>query len=281
MRNSTAPDRKPKFCQFANYTPGKGAVGCTFRNEHDGKHSYEVAETDEEGDMRSCDGSDICKADFHHPACRGYQREQIQSGPYHAHVDREGVLRDVQRAGSRIAAHYSPDSRELAVFAPETLQYVVGQFDERGIFRTRTVSKIVPDGFRPLHWSPESMFVLHTQEEREPLTNEQAAEELVSKLRAVPDPVDEDEDMLTVDHDAVHHPSHYRTIPATIKHPNGIEAIDVTRWFPFAEGNVLKYLLRAGHKGDRLEDLRKARQYLDFAIEFEEEARTNKGENDV
>ena len=75
-----------------------------------------------------------------------------------------------------------------------------------------------------------------------------------------------------VQHDPVHHPSHYTFIPATKKHPNGIEVIDVTRWLPFAEGNVLKYILRAGRKGDRLEDLRKARQYLDFAIEFEEES---------
>lgn len=34
-------------------------------------------------------------------------------------------------------------------------------------------------------------------------------------------------------------------------------------------GNVLKYVARAGKKGDRVEDLRKARRYLDFAIERE------------
>lgn len=35
-------------------------------------------------------------------------------------------------------------------------------------------------------------------------------------------------------------------------------------------GTVVKYLLRAGHKGDRLEDLKKARQTLDRLIEIEE-----------
>ncbi len=35
-------------------------------------------------------------------------------------------------------------------------------------------------------------------------------------------------------------------------------------------GTVIKYLMRAGHKGSRLEDLKKARHTLDRAIEIEE-----------
>lgn len=35
----------------------------------------------------------------------------------------------------------------------------------------------------------------------------------------------------------------------------------------FYRGNVVKYLLRAGHKGVKLEDLKKARHYLDRVIE--------------
>lgn len=38
----------------------------------------------------------------------------------------------------------------------------------------------------------------------------------------------------------------------------------------FYRGNVVKYLLRAGHKGVKLEDLKKARHYLDRVIEIEE-----------
>lgn len=38
----------------------------------------------------------------------------------------------------------------------------------------------------------------------------------------------------------------------------------------FYAGNCLKYLLRAGRKGSRLEDLKKARHYLDKMIELEE-----------
>jgi hypothetical protein len=38
----------------------------------------------------------------------------------------------------------------------------------------------------------------------------------------------------------------------------------------FCVGNVIKYVSRAPHKGNMLQDLKKARQYLDFAIEHEE-----------
>jgi hypothetical protein len=61
--------------------------------------------------------------------------------------------------------------------------------------------------------------------------------------------------------DAVDHPSHYTWLP------NGIEVIDVTAAFPFVRGNALKYLLRADHKGRKLEDLKKARWYLDYEIQ--------------
>lgn len=63
----------------------------------------------------------------------------------------------------------------------------------------------------------------------------------------------------------VHHPEHYkRKVP-------GIECIDVVQHFNFNLGNVIKYAWRAGDKGDYLEDLRKARQYLDFEIARVEE----------
>lgn len=38
----------------------------------------------------------------------------------------------------------------------------------------------------------------------------------------------------------------------------------------FYAGNALKYLLRAGRKGSKVEDLKKARHYLDRLIEIEE-----------
>lgn len=66
--------------------------------------------------------------------------------------------------------------------------------------------------------------------------------------------------------DSVNHPKHY-------KHPSGAECIDIAEWFPFNLGNAIKYIWRAGIKSDRLEDLRKARWYVDREIAREEEQR--------
>jgi hypothetical protein len=59
------------------------------------------------------------------------------------------------------------------------------------------------------------------------------------------------------DHDPVNAPAHYRS------HPSGIECIQVTEHMGFLLGNVIKYLWRADLKGDAIDDLRKARWYLD------------------
>lgn len=59
--------------------------------------------------------------------------------------------------------------------------------------------------------------------------------------------------------DPVEHPDHYTWLP-------GVECIAVVAHFPFNLGAAIKYIWRAGRKGDALEDLRKARQCLDFEI---------------
>lgn len=47
----------------------------------------------------------------------------------------------------------------------------------------------------------------------------------------------------------------------TALHPEPIEVIEA--WgLGFCDGNAVKYIARAGKKGDRLEDLRKAQWYL-------------------
>lgn len=65
--------------------------------------------------------------------------------------------------------------------------------------------------------------------------------------------------------DAVEHPSHYTY--------GRIECIDyiTDKGFDFCLGNVIKYVTRAGHKIDALEDLKKARWYLDREITLLEE----------
>jgi hypothetical protein len=61
--------------------------------------------------------------------------------------------------------------------------------------------------------------------------------------------------------DPVHNPSHYKS--------GGIEVIDVIEAFDlnFRLANVIKYVLRAGRKGDMLQDLEKAAWYLDREID--------------
>mgnify|MGYP001595887876 CR=1 FL=1 len=64
-----------------------------------------------------------------------------------------------------------------------------------------------------------------------------------------------------MNHDPVNHPSHY------CSHPSGIEAITITEHMSFCVGNAIKYMWRAGLKGDTsLEDLKKARWYIDREI---------------
>lgn len=73
--------------------------------------------------------------------------------------------------------------------------------------------------------------------------------------------------------DKVNHPKHYTSSEAKCtkcNHP--IECIDVTRHMSFNIGNVIKYLWRTKLKNG-LEDLKKARWYLDDQIK-QEEAKT-------
>lgn len=63
--------------------------------------------------------------------------------------------------------------------------------------------------------------------------------------------------------DPVNHPSHYTD--------GRIEVIDFIqdKKLNFCRGNIVKYVARAGKKGDKtkeIEDLKKARQYCDFEI---------------
>jgi len=61
--------------------------------------------------------------------------------------------------------------------------------------------------------------------------------------------------------DMVNHPPHYKA--------GGIETIDFieAKELSYHLGNVIKYVSRADHKGNKLEDLKKAQWYLARAIE--------------
>jgi hypothetical protein len=61
-------------------------------------------------------------------------------------------------------------------------------------------------------------------------------------------------------HDPVNHPEHYKV--------GGIETIDFieAKSLSYNLGNVVKYLTRADHKGNKLQDLQKAQWYLNREI---------------
>lgn len=65
-----------------------------------------------------------------------------------------------------------------------------------------------------------------------------------------------------MEEDKINHPTHYTS------HPSGVECIEITQHHNFCIGNVIKYVWRAGIKGEdtEIEDLKKARWYLDREI---------------
>lgn len=72
--------------------------------------------------------------------------------------------------------------------------------------------------------------------------------------------------MVKAMHDNVNHPKHY------IGFSNGSEVIDITENCTFNTGNAIKYAARAGRtdgnvKGNILEDLNKAKWYIEREIE--------------
>lgn len=70
--------------------------------------------------------------------------------------------------------------------------------------------------------------------------------------------------------DSVNHPDHYKS--------GGIEVIDLMKakmspqeFLGYLRGNIIKYVLRAPFKGKPVEDMRKARWYIDKWVEVSNE----------
>ena len=66
---------------------------------------------------------------------------------------------------------------------------------------------------------------------------------------------------MTTENDPVNHPAHYT------KHPSGIECIQITEHMNFCLGNAVKYIWRAGIKGNAVEDLKKAKWYIERELD--------------
>ena len=71
--------------------------------------------------------------------------------------------------------------------------------------------------------------------------------------------------------DTVNNPKHYTS------HPSGVECIEITEHMNFCLGNAVKYIWRASLKGKEIEDLRKARWYIDREIQRLAEMRSLEG----
>ena len=106
-----------------------------------------------------------------------------------------------------------------------------------------------------------------TIEERMIRLRDMARRQVISKLPEGVDTENKGKDIgalvhnVTAGADAVNHPSHYKV--------GGIETIDFieAKKLGYNLGNVVKYITRADHKGNKLEDLRKAQWYLTREIE--------------
>jgi hypothetical protein len=61
--------------------------------------------------------------------------------------------------------------------------------------------------------------------------------------------------------DMVNKPPHYTG------HDSGVDCIQIAEHFNFCLGNAIKYIWRADLKGNAVEDLKKARFYIDREIE--------------
>lgn len=70
--------------------------------------------------------------------------------------------------------------------------------------------------------------------------------------------------------DLINHPPHYTA------HPSGIECITITEHMGFNLGNAVKYIWRSSTKGATLDDLKKARWYVEREISRLERADADK-----
>lgn len=61
--------------------------------------------------------------------------------------------------------------------------------------------------------------------------------------------------------DPVNSPNHYTS------HPSGIECIEIVKHMNFSLGNAIKYIWRADLKSDAIEDLEKAKRYIEIEID--------------
>lgn len=87
---------------------------------------------------------------------------------------------------------------------------------------------------------------------------------MIGERKTLDDAVREIQDRILAHHDPVSHPKHYTG------HPSGIECIQITEHMGFNLGNAVKYIWRCDLKKDAIEDLKKAKWYIEREIQKRE-----------
>jgi len=156
-------------------------------------------------------------------------------------------LNKSQKIRAYIAKHSTAKAKEIADALNLTTQYVhqvVYKMKKEAKTPTAidTVTRITPERIAEL-------VLQHTKgrDRRHPITGKRLMQGA---------------DIVATHHtDMVNHPPHYKA--------GGIETIDFieAKGLGYHLGNVVKYVTRADHKGNKLEDLKKAQWYLSRAIE--------------
>ena len=152
-----------------------------------------------------------------------------------------------QQIRAYIAKHPTAKAREVAdalKLIPQYVHQVVHKMkgDAKIPTAVDTVTQITPERIAKLAYEFTS-----GRDRRHPITGKRLMQGA---------------DIVTTHHtDMVNHPPHYKA--------GGIETIDFieAKGLGYHLGNVVKYVSRADHKGNKLEDLKKAQWYLSRAIE--------------
>lgn len=132
--------------------------------------------------------------------------------------------------------------------------------------KTRVISKDQINNLTDRHYDATSKLGQGSNAQEEMWKKQDDAKEWYAIEYAEAKMVEEEEEL----EDMVHSPPHYSILPG-----QNLEVIDVINVVcgrfkgnqAYYIGNVLKYILRAGLKGDVTEDLRKARVYLDWLLQ--------------
>ena len=160
-------------------------------------------------------------------------------------------LNKSQKIRAYIAKHSTAKAKEIADALNLTQQYVhqvVYKMKKEAASKTAMPTAVdTTTGYTPQQTAELVYKLTRGRDRRHPITGKALMQGA---------------DIVATHHtDMVNHPPHYKA--------GGMETIDFieAKGLGYHLGNVVKYITRADHKGNKLEDLKKAQWYLSRAIE--------------